>query len=595
MIVQVGKYNQWTYALDTVAKTLTIVVDVDFDIYPAGISSIYDITASKYIPVNGSVTHSSATGSPVWTLTFVTLPTGIVNSDTLVILLAVPDFVGTYSIEQYLSAHTTPVPPPFATLDAYQSNTKAAFSISKLFTDATRSLQVRRSSDNTTLDIGFVDNLFDVTSATAFIGGGSGFVSKWYDQSGNGNDAATAIQANQPQLVFGVQNSLPTLRFNGTSHTLETPAFLDSSYNHAISSFMLFHKTNGSFAIAQQAEGGGFYSARDTPANYLKYNANGIATPSNALVFNCLQNNSQQLVLESFAYDGVNRNIYVNGVNYVTEPSSGENLNASGAMAIGGTPAALGGGNWLKGDVFTAIYMKYACTQADMTAVKTKLGTDFSLAKPPSVMFDGNSRTYGFGSTTGDSAYPGFSYPSQLVLAMGGPVGFSFTNQALNGASSEALAAVYIDSNRFNTDGYCSKNIVVFSELIDSLIVGDTAQQALDAQNSYLATYKSYGYIVIVLTCAGGQLYPGNPDQQNAHGVSTNSLELLRLIDNVAMFGLVGTQYDYLIDVGASPLVGTLASTNNLTYWNTDCLHNNNAGYAVIAAMVQPVLQPLLA
>lgn len=484
---------------------------------------------------------------------------------------------------------------PFQTLDAYQANTKAAFSISKLFTNATRTLQIRRSSDNTTLDIGFVNNLFDTASATTFIGGGSGFVSKWYDQSGNSNDAAQSDTTKQPQLVFNVQNSLPTLRFNGTSHTIETTAFLDSSYNHALSSFMLFHKTNGAFAITQQAEAGGFYAARDTPSNYFKYNANGIATPTNALLFNCMKQNSQQLVLESFTYDGVNRNVYVNGVDYVSEPSSGENLNVSGAVAIGGSPAALGGGNWLQGDVFTVIYMKYACTQDDVTAVKTKLGTDFSLTKPPFVMFDGNSRTYGFGSTTGDNAYPGFSYPSQLVLAMGGPVGFSFTNQALNGASSEALAAVYVDSNRFNTDGYCSKNIVVFSELIDSLIVGDTAQQALDAQNSYLATYKSYGYIVIVLTCAGGQLYPGNPDQQNTHGVSTNSLEPLRLIDNAAMFGLVGTQYDYLVDVGASPLVGTLASTNNLTYWNTDCLHNNDAGYAVIAGMVQPVLQPLLA
>lgn len=63
-------------------------------------------------------------------------------------------------------------------------------------------IKVRRSSDNAEQDIGFTGLNLDETSLVSFVGvSGNGYISKWYDQSGNNNDA-TASTNNQPRLVF---------------------------------------------------------------------------------------------------------------------------------------------------------------------------------------------------------------------------------------------------------------------------------------------------------------------------------------------------------------------------------------------------------
>jgi len=48
-------------------------------------------------------------------------------------------------------------------------------------------IRVRRSSDNTELDIGFVNNVLDTASLLTFVGSGNGFASIIYDQVGSNN------------------------------------------------------------------------------------------------------------------------------------------------------------------------------------------------------------------------------------------------------------------------------------------------------------------------------------------------------------------------------------------------------------------------
>ena len=63
-------------------------------------------------------------------------------------------------------------------------------------------LRIRRSSDNTELDINFLgDGSLDVAQATTFIGGATGFVVTWYNQNGTTNHPTQAVQANQPEFV----------------------------------------------------------------------------------------------------------------------------------------------------------------------------------------------------------------------------------------------------------------------------------------------------------------------------------------------------------------------------------------------------------
>jgi len=63
-------------------------------------------------------------------------------------------------------------------------------------------IQVRRSSDGATLDIGFDANGdLDETALLNHVGSDDGFVTIWYDQSGNGNDATQTTASNQPKIV----------------------------------------------------------------------------------------------------------------------------------------------------------------------------------------------------------------------------------------------------------------------------------------------------------------------------------------------------------------------------------------------------------
>jgi hypothetical protein len=91
---------------------------------------------------------------------------------------------------------------PSYLLDIY-GGAAAAYSLRKLSsTYSGNAIRVRRSSDNAETNIGFngSGNL-DEATLTAFVGAGNGFVTTWYDQSGNGNNATQSTAANQPQIV----------------------------------------------------------------------------------------------------------------------------------------------------------------------------------------------------------------------------------------------------------------------------------------------------------------------------------------------------------------------------------------------------------
>ena len=124
-------------------------------------------------------------------------------------------------------------------LDQY-SGAAVAYSLRKLSaTYSGSAIRVRRSSDNTEQNIGFdaVGNL-DTTSLLSFVGTGNGFVTTWYDQSGNVRNASQSSAANQPKIVNSgsviLENGRPTVSFT-TSHTLSTATQNLSFYDCAIS------------------------------------------------------------------------------------------------------------------------------------------------------------------------------------------------------------------------------------------------------------------------------------------------------------------------------------------------------------------------
>jgi hypothetical protein len=123
-------------------------------------------------------------------------------------------------------------------LDLYP-NAAAAYSLRKLRTLYTGSaIRVRRSSDNTEQDIGFsaLGNL-DTSALTSFCGSGNGFVTTWYDQSGNGINATQTTAANQPQILSAgsviLKNSKPSVNFDGSNDFLSLSSNIATSTNYS--------------------------------------------------------------------------------------------------------------------------------------------------------------------------------------------------------------------------------------------------------------------------------------------------------------------------------------------------------------------------
>jgi hypothetical protein len=110
-------------------------------------------------------------------------------------------------------------------LDVY-SGAAAAYSLRRLRGAYTGSAIEVRRTNNDVADIGFTSaGELDTTALLAFTGTGAldnGFITKWYDQSGNARNATQTTAANQPQIVSAgsvlTENGKPTIDFNNTPY-----------------------------------------------------------------------------------------------------------------------------------------------------------------------------------------------------------------------------------------------------------------------------------------------------------------------------------------------------------------------------------------
>ena len=103
-------------------------------------------------------------------------------------------------------------------LDDYPS-AEAAYSLRALNSAYTgAAIKVRRSSDNSEQDINLLyDGSLNTDSLLDFVGSGSGYVTTWYDQSGNGINANQSSASKQPIIassgVISTLNGKPAMQF----------------------------------------------------------------------------------------------------------------------------------------------------------------------------------------------------------------------------------------------------------------------------------------------------------------------------------------------------------------------------------------------
>ena len=137
---------------------------------------------------------------------------------------------------------------------------------------------MRRASDNTTQSIGFVNNELDTASLESFCSGTDGFVTTWYDQSGNANDAAQATASSQPQIVSSgstiLDNGKPSLAGVNADTIMSKTLTLSNSNSF----FSVNSKTGSSFGSYHGIFSFGSLQTYSQGTNYQIYQSGGYDT-----------------------------------------------------------------------------------------------------------------------------------------------------------------------------------------------------------------------------------------------------------------------------------------------------------------------------
>lgn len=121
-------------------------------------------------------------------------------------------------------SETPPAPVPVQVLGL--SGAAQAYSLRKVSSAGYtgKAVRVRRSSDDTTSDIGFTSGALDTASLLSFAGSGDAFVVTWFDQSGNGRDITQTTASKQPKIVAAgavvTSGGKPAVTFDGADDIL---------------------------------------------------------------------------------------------------------------------------------------------------------------------------------------------------------------------------------------------------------------------------------------------------------------------------------------------------------------------------------------
>ena len=183
-------------------------------------------TASQVAAVDGGSTTSNT--ATVTTLTITELYLGSYDSQNFfdgriqeVVLWDTDQTTNRTGIETDINSEYLiyqPTDAPTSGLLATYTGAAAAYSVRQLSDKAVIALRIRRDSDDEETNIGWDTNGDLATADIAdFCGTANGYVTRWWDQSTNGNHASQGTAGSQPQIYNGTavitENGKPALDF----------------------------------------------------------------------------------------------------------------------------------------------------------------------------------------------------------------------------------------------------------------------------------------------------------------------------------------------------------------------------------------------
>jgi hypothetical protein len=226
--------------------------------------------AEGYGKIYESTWWGDTTNSIYWGSVYANLAGGvvsdIVNSFAARVVADGGSVESTACLETDLTYLTeNPIVPDFTGLLNDYSGAAAAYSLRLLDnTYSGNAVRVRRASDNTEQDIGFANNELDTTSLETFCSGTNGFVTTWYDQSGNAANAANATATRQPKIVVSgstiLEGGKPVLDLSSTTwfdlNSLVSASNLFSVISLDDKQFIFAKSTDSHMYIRQRTLGG---------------------------------------------------------------------------------------------------------------------------------------------------------------------------------------------------------------------------------------------------------------------------------------------------------------------------------------------------
>lgn len=257
-----------------------------------------------------------------------------------------------------------------------------AYSLRKLKSSATSAIRVRRASDSSEQDIGFVDYDLDTASLATFCSGTSGFVAKWYDQ-GSTLDLVMSTAANQPRIydsgAVDTKGSEPCLNFISSDYleAASSMSILNAGNNYSfytVSSVASTETFGAVFCTSGDATGYRlvqFCDARTTPSrNVILVNTSATSFFSN--LASAIVSTSQRY-LSAFITSAGAMSGYANGTAGSTATYTGTYTNNKFLCGV-----QHNGNGYITGQIQEMIFYS-SDTSSDRTGIESDITTWYGL------------------------------------------------------------------------------------------------------------------------------------------------------------------------------------------------------------------------
>lgn len=197
-----------------------------------------------------------------------------------------------------------------------------------------------------------------------------------------------------------------------------------------------------------------------------------------------------------------------------------------------------------------------------------------SAGTPAKVTFDGDSLTFGIGSTGGND------YPAQCAALLGS----SYTKVLNAGVNGQQSTAAYADVGTQIDPQYdpARRSIVVLWIGSNDVATGTAAATTQANIQNYCQWRQNVGFKVVIVTLLPRTEFNGNPTKTAAWSAMNTWLRA-----NYTSWA------NAIADVQADSRIGDIGDENDTTYFDADKVHLNNTGYGVVAGIVRDVILSL--